>query len=202
MNDVVIAGAARTPMGGFQGDFDGVTASVLGGAALKAALDDAQIGSVDELYFGNVLPAGQGQAPARQAGFAAGLGEDVPATTLNKMCGSGMKATMIGYDQLLWDTRMLWRLVVWRACRMRRICCPKCVVAHGLGTLKSWITCSWMGWKTPMTKAVLWAPSQKIAPRNINSPEKPRMNMHWDRLGMPWMHKNRGHSHMKLQRLH
>ena len=100
MNDVVIAGAARTPMGGFQGDFDGVTASVLGGAALKAALDDAQIGSVDELYFGNVLPAGQGQAPARQAGFAAGLGEDVPATTLNKMCGSGMKATMIGYDQL------------------------------------------------------------------------------------------------------
>ena len=56
--------------------------------------------SVDELYFGNVLPAGQGQAPARQAGFAAGLGEDVPATTMNKMCGSGMKATMIGYDQL------------------------------------------------------------------------------------------------------
>ena len=125
-------------------------------SALKAALDDAQIGSVDELYFGNVLPAGQGQAPARQAGFAAGLGEDVPATTLNKMCGSGMKATMIGYDQLAFGhTRMLWQLVVWKACRMRRICCPKCVVAHGLGTLKSWITCSWMGWKTPMTKAVL-----------------------------------------------
>ena len=100
MNEVVIAGAARTPMGGFQGDFDGVNASILGGVALKAALDDAQVASVDELYFGNVLPAGQGQAPARQAGFAAGLGEDVPATTLNKMCGSGMKATMIGYDQL------------------------------------------------------------------------------------------------------
>jgi acetyl-CoA C-acetyltransferase len=100
MNEVVIAGAARTPMGGFQGEFDGVNASILGGVALKAGLDDAQIASVDELYFGNVLPAGQGQAPARQAGFAAGLGEDVPATTLNKMCGSGMKATMIGYDQL------------------------------------------------------------------------------------------------------
>ena len=55
---------------------------------------------MDELYFENVLPLSQGQAPARQAGFAAGLGEDVPATTLNKMCGSGMKATMIGYDQL------------------------------------------------------------------------------------------------------
>ncbi|NDH73749.1 MAG: hypothetical protein EBY53_04345 [Rhodobacteraceae bacterium] len=100
MNEVVIAGAARTPMGGFQGAFDGVNASILGGVALKAALDGAQVASVDELYFGNVLPAGQGQAPARQAGFAAGLGEDVPATTLNKMCGSGMKATMIGYDQL------------------------------------------------------------------------------------------------------
>src|SRR6056300_747563 len=100
MNEVVIAGAARTPMGGFQGAFDGVNASILGGVALKAALDGAQVASVDELYFGNVLPAGQGQAPARQAGFAAGLGENVPATTLNKMCGSGMKATMIGYDQL------------------------------------------------------------------------------------------------------
>src|SRR5210317_746793 len=100
MNEVVIAGAARTPMGGFQGAFDGVNASILGGVALKAALDGAQVASVDELYFGNVLPAGQGQAPARQAGFAAGLGEDVPATTLNKMCGSGMKTTMMGYDQL------------------------------------------------------------------------------------------------------
>ena len=64
MNEVVIAGAARTPMGGFQGEFDGVNASILGGVALKAALEDAQIASVDELYFGNVLPAGQGQAPA------------------------------------------------------------------------------------------------------------------------------------------
>src|SRR6056300_89466 len=100
MNEVVIAGAARTPMGGFQGAFDGVNASILGGVALKAALDGAQVASVDELYFGNVLPAGQGQAPARQAGFAAGLGEDIPATTINKMCGSGMKTTMMGYDQL------------------------------------------------------------------------------------------------------
>ena len=100
MKDVVIAGAARTPMGGFQGDFDGVEASVLGGAAIKAALADAGAETVDELLMGCVLPAGQGQAPARQAGFAAGLGEDVPATTLNKMCGSGMKAAMMGFDQI------------------------------------------------------------------------------------------------------
>ncbi|MCZ0813680.1 MAG: acetyl-CoA C-acyltransferase [Pseudomonadota bacterium] len=100
MKEVVIAGAARTPMGGFQGDFDGVGAAVLGGAAIRAALDGAGAQTVDEVLMGCVLPAGQGQAPARQAGFAGGLGEDVPATTLNKMCGSGMKAAMMAFDQI------------------------------------------------------------------------------------------------------
>ncbi len=100
MNEVVIAGAARTPMGGFQGMFDGVAAADLGGAAIRAALEGAGTQTVDEVLMGCVLPAGQGQAPARQAGFAAGLGEDVPATTLNKMCGSGMKAAMIAFDQI------------------------------------------------------------------------------------------------------
>ncbi|WP_316014323.1 acetyl-CoA C-acyltransferase [Roseobacter sp. HKCCA0434] len=99
---IVIVGAARTPMGGFQGALSGATASDLGGAAIAAALDGAGVApsDVDELLMGCVLPAGQGQAPARQAGFAAGLGEDVPATTLNKMCGSGMKAAMMAHDQL------------------------------------------------------------------------------------------------------
>ncbi|KHA50747.1 thiolase family protein [Sulfitobacter geojensis] len=100
MKNVVIAGAARTPMGGFQGAFDGLSASALGGHAIKAALDNAKTATVQEVLMGCVLPAGQGQAPARQAGFAAGLGEEVPATTLNKMCGSGMKAAMIGFDQI------------------------------------------------------------------------------------------------------
>ncbi len=100
MKEVVIAGAARTPMGGFQGDFDGVDASLLGGVAIKAALNSAGVETVDEVLMGCVLPAGQGQAPARQAGFHAGLSEDVPATTLNKMCGSGMKAAMIAFDQI------------------------------------------------------------------------------------------------------
>ncbi len=100
MKEVVIAGAARTPMGGFQGMFDGVDAADLGGAAIKAALKGAGAETVDEVLMGCVLPAGQGQAPARQAGFAGGLGEDVPATTLNKMCGSGMKAAMLAYDQI------------------------------------------------------------------------------------------------------
>ena len=100
MGDVVICGAARTPMGGFQGMFDGISAAELGGVAIRAALAGAGINTVEELVMGCVLSAGQGQAPARQAGFAAGLGEDVPATTLNKMCGSGMKATMVGFDQI------------------------------------------------------------------------------------------------------
>ena len=100
MNKVVIAGASRTPMGGFQGVFSNMTAADLGGHAIKAALDGAGAKTVDEVLMGCVLPAGQGQAPARQAGFKAGLGEDVPATTLNKMCGSGMKAAMIAFDQI------------------------------------------------------------------------------------------------------
>lgn len=97
---VVITGARRTPMGGFQGVFSGLSAPELGGCAIKAAIDSAQVTTIDELIMGCVLPAGQGQAPARQAGFLAGLGEDVPATTLNKMCGSGMKAAMVAFDQI------------------------------------------------------------------------------------------------------
>lgn len=102
MDEVVIAGAARTPMGGFQGALAGAAAADLGGVAITAALADAGVAAdgVDELLMGCVLPAGQGQAPARQAGFKAGLPKEVPATTLNKMCGSGMKAAMFAWDAL------------------------------------------------------------------------------------------------------
>ena len=100
MKDVVITGAARTPMGGFQGAFESQTAASLGGSAIRAAMEQAGNPQIDEVLMGCVLPAGQGQAPARQAGFAAGLGEEVPATTLNKMCGSGMKAAMQAWDRL------------------------------------------------------------------------------------------------------
>jgi len=103
---IVIAGAARTPMGGFQGELSAATASDLGGAAIKAALERAGVAAEDvgELLMGCVLPAGQGQAPARQAGFAAGLPQEVPATTLNKMCGSGMKTVMQAHDAILADS--------------------------------------------------------------------------------------------------
>lgn len=100
MKNVVISEAKRTAMGGFQGVFSTTSSQDLGGAAIMAALEGAGLSSVDELLMGCVLPAGLGQAPARQAGFAAGLGEEVPATTVNKMCGSGMKTVMMGFDQI------------------------------------------------------------------------------------------------------
>ena len=102
MNDIVIVAARRTPIGAFQGALASATASQLGAAAARAALADSALPgeAIDEVIFGCVLPAGQGQAPARQAGIAAGVSASVPATTVNKMCGSGMKAVMIGADQI------------------------------------------------------------------------------------------------------
>lgn len=100
---VVIVGAARTPMGGFLGELSGLSAAELGAAAIRAAVERAGISAdaVDEALMGCVLQAGQGQAPARQAALGAGLPQSVVCTTLNKMCGSGMKAVMAGHDQLL-----------------------------------------------------------------------------------------------------
>lgn len=97
---IVIVGAARTPMGGFQGDLKDCTAPELGTAAIRAALERSGISpdAVEETVFGCVLPAGQGQAPARQAAIGAGLPFATGATTVNKMCGSGMKAVMLAHD--------------------------------------------------------------------------------------------------------
>ncbi|MDB5889429.1 MAG: Acetyl-CoA C-acetyltransferase [Polaromonas sp.] len=104
---IVILGAARTPMGAFQGDFSSLAAHDLGGAAIKAAIERAGIAPscVDEVLFGNCLMAGQGQAPARQAGFKGGLPASTGAVTLSKMCGSGMEATMLAHDQLMAGSR-------------------------------------------------------------------------------------------------
>jgi acetyl-CoA C-acetyltransferase len=100
---IVIVGAARTPMGGFQGDFAPLSASDLGAVAIKAAVERAGITAADvqELLFGNCLMAGQGQAPARQAALKAGLPISVNCTTLSKMCGSAMKATMLAHDLIV-----------------------------------------------------------------------------------------------------
>ena len=99
---VVIVSAARTPMGGFQGALSGFTAPELGAAAIRAALERASLSpdQVEEVIMGCVLPAGQGQAPARQASLGAGLPLSTGCTTINKMCGSGMKAAMFAHDLL------------------------------------------------------------------------------------------------------
>src|SRR5215210_9564895 len=103
---VVIVSAARTPMGSFQGALKSRSASELGATAIRAAVERAGIGpsEVDEVIMGNVLPAGQGQAPARQAALGAGLPESTGCTTINKVCGSGMKAAMIAHDLITLGT--------------------------------------------------------------------------------------------------
>ena len=100
---VVILAARRTPVGAFQGVFSGVTAPQLGSVAIKAALADSGLAAseVDEVIMGCVLSAGLGQAPARQAALGAGLAASTPATTVNKMCGSAMRAVMLASDQIL-----------------------------------------------------------------------------------------------------
>src|SRR5678810_179780 len=99
---VVIVSASRTPMGAFQGELKGFAAPELGAAAIRAAVERAKVRpeDVQEVLMGCVLPAGQGQAPARQASLGAGLPLAAGCTTINKMCGSGMKAAMLAYDIL------------------------------------------------------------------------------------------------------
>ena len=103
LDPVVILAARRTAIGSFQGQFQGLSAPLLGAAAIRAAMLDTPVhaSEVDEVLMGCCLMAGIGQAPARQALLAAGLPDSVPATTLTKMCGSGMKTVMLGHDQLL-----------------------------------------------------------------------------------------------------
>ncbi len=100
---VVIVGMARTPMGGLLGDLAGLSANELGGIAVAAAVKEAGLapGEANEIIMGNCLPAGQGQAPARQAGFNAGQDKGLEAVTINKMCGSGMQATIMGRNAIL-----------------------------------------------------------------------------------------------------
>jgi acetyl-CoA C-acetyltransferase len=103
MDPIVVTGAARTAMGGFQGDFKDIAAPSLGAAAIRGALDRSGLApdDIDEVFMGCVLPAGLGQAPARQASIGAGLPEAAGCTTVSKVCGSGMKAAMLAHDMIL-----------------------------------------------------------------------------------------------------
>ena len=101
-DEIVVIGAARTPIGNFNGSFAGVAATTLGAKAISAAVDRAGVegAKVDEVLMGCVLPAGLGQAPARQAALGAGMPEATPCATVNKVCGSGMKTVMMAHDAL------------------------------------------------------------------------------------------------------
>ncbi|MDG1997016.1 MAG: acetyl-CoA C-acyltransferase [Emcibacteraceae bacterium] len=101
--NIVIVGMSRTPMGGFQGDFTALTAPALGAVAIKGALDQSGLSpeDIDEVYMGCVLPAGIGQAPARQAALGAGLPKNTSCTTVNKMCGSGMETVRMAHNALM-----------------------------------------------------------------------------------------------------
>lgn len=101
--EIFIVAAVRTPMGSFMGSLSTVPATQLGSVAIKGALEKGKVNAewIDEVFMGNVLQAGEGQAPARQAALGAGLGENVPCTTVNKVCASGMKAIMIGAQTIL-----------------------------------------------------------------------------------------------------
>ena len=102
MKEVVIVSAVRTPMGSFGGSLSGFSATQLGGFALKGAIDKVNLHTslINEVFFGNVLQANLGQAPARQCSIYAGIKNDVPATTVNKVCASGMKAIMLGAQSI------------------------------------------------------------------------------------------------------
>ncbi|MFN6085319.1 MAG: acetyl-CoA C-acyltransferase, partial [Fluviicola sp.] len=101
--EVYIISAARTPMGAFMGAFASIPATQLGATAIKGALEKGNVDAkiIDEVFMGNVLQAGVGQAPARQAALGAGLGQNVPCTTVNKVCASGMKAIMFGAQSII-----------------------------------------------------------------------------------------------------
>ena len=152
---VVIVGAARTPMGGFQGDFKNVTAPELGAAAIRAAIERAGVrpDDVQEVIMGNVLSAGQGQAPARQAALGAGLPLAVGCTTINKMCGSGMKAAMLANDLLLAGTNTVMVAGGMESMTNAPYLRPKRAAACGSATAKSKTTCFSTGSRTPMTAA-------------------------------------------------
>ena len=112
---IVITGMARTAVGGFQGELSPMSAPEIGAVAIGGALERAGVKAEDvgEVIFGCVLPAGQGQAPARQAAFGAGIPESVGCTTINKMCGSGMKAAMLAHDLIAAGSPASWWPAAW-----------------------------------------------------------------------------------------
>lgn len=151
---IVIVGASRTPMGGFQGDFTNAQATDLGASAIGGALAGAGLApeAVEEVIMGCVLPAGQGQAPARQASLKAGLPLGTGATTVNKMCGSGMKAAMLAHDLILAGSADVIVAGGMESMTNAPYLLPRRAGAIAWAMDRCSTICSSMGWKMPMTR--------------------------------------------------
>ena len=151
---VVIVSVARTPMGASRGELSGLTAPQLGAVAIKAAVERAGLApeKVEEVLMGCVLPAGVGQAPARQASLGAGLPLATACTTISKVCGSGMKATMLAHDQILAGGNEVVVAGGMESMSNAPTCCPRRAAAIDSATANCSITCSSTGSRTATCK--------------------------------------------------
>ncbi|KDE00182.1 thiolase, N-terminal domain protein [Bordetella bronchiseptica SBL-F6116] len=168
---IVIVSVARTPMGGMLGSLSGLAAHELGSAAIKAAIERAGIKpeQVDEVIMGNVLQAGQGQAPARQAALGAGLPLGVGCTTIHKVCGSGLKAAMFGHDLLTAGSVDVVVAGGQESMSNAPYLRSRAARATATATTRCTTTWPWTAWKTPMTAARRWASSPRTAPPSTAS---------------------------------
>jgi acetyl-CoA C-acetyltransferase len=163
---IVILSYARTPMGSMQGALADVAATDLGATAVKAAVERAGVdgADVERVYMGCVLPAGLGQAPARQAAIKAGLPKSAQATTVNKVCGSGMQTVIMASEALAAGSIDLAVAGGMESMTNAPTCSRSTARARASATTWPMTTCSSMAWKTPMTRAARWALSRRIPP--------------------------------------
>jgi acetyl-CoA C-acetyltransferase len=173
---VVIVGARRTPMGAFQGQLSDLPATALGSKAIAAAVEQAELQpwEISEVVMGCVLPAGLGQAPARQASLGAGLAREVPATTVNKMCGSGMKAVMLAYDQIRAGSAD-----IMVAGGMESMTRRDRAFASAMGARST--ICFSMVLRMRTNLAASWVVSPRTRPKNCSSHGKSRTSSHSNR---------------------
>jgi acetyl-CoA C-acetyltransferase len=176
---VVIVSAVRTPLGRFQGDLSPLTAPVLGAHVIRTALARAGLAPdrVDEVFMGCVLPAGQGQAPARQAMRGAGLPDAVGATTINKVCGSGMKATMIAHDLLRAGSADIVVSGGMESMSNAPYLLAKARGGYRVGHDRIFDHMMLDGLETPMRPAARWAISARLRRRPISSRARTRTLM-------------------------
>ena len=180
---IVIVSVARTPMGSMLGSLSGLSAHELGAVAIKAAIERAGLKpeQVDEVIMGNVLQAGQGQAPARQAALGAGLPLGVNCSTIHKVCGSGLKAAMFGHDLILAGSAEVVVAGGQESMSNAPYLLLKGRQGYRYGHNTVYDHMALMVWKMPMIAARPWAYSPKTAPTNTTSAANNRTPIRWSR---------------------